>query len=93
MTPEHPSDVVALIGQALYGDDWAGPMSRDFALNERTARRIKAAHLAGEAYRVAPGLLTDLRTAMLAQRRQIDALLPEVDRALITLDQDAPDRP
>ena len=71
------TDAAGLIeqaGLALYGEEWAAPMARALALNERTVRRIKAAAKAGEAYPVAPGALAELKGLLLARGRELAAL-------------------
>lgn len=70
----HPSQLVAEAGAALFGEDWAAPLARLLDLNERTVRRLKAAAIAGQPYPIAPGVLAELKAALLAQAQGLQHL-------------------
>jgi hypothetical protein len=75
--PRHASEVVALVGTALFGDEWSGQLAQLLDLNPRTARRIAAAAREGRDYPSARALIGDLGPLMdtleieLAQRAEL----------------------
>lgn len=62
--PPSPTQDLATIGRALFGEDWAGPLAGLANVNARTLSRIKAAAAAGEEYPAARGVLAALYEAL-----------------------------
>ncbi|WGM47669.1 hypothetical protein KOAAANKH_02551 [Brevundimonas sp. NIBR10] len=74
------AQLFAQAGKQLFGDNWQQNMAR--ALNwpidergqNRTVQRIKAAADAGEEYRIAPGVLTEIAGLMEVRSAQSKAM-------------------
>lgn len=74
------AQLVAHAGKLLFGDNWQQPTARllgwpiDPRGQNRTVQRIKAAADAGEEYRIAPGVLAELATALQVRSDQAAAM-------------------
>lgn len=76
---DQPSDaqLVASVGAALYGEEWAAPLGRWLGVNVRTMQRLKAAVSEGRGYPLNPRLLAHL-AALLRERARMH--LVDADR-------------
>lgn len=54
------AQLFAEAGRTLYGDHWQSPMARLLGINLRSVQYIAAAAEAGESYRIAPGVMTEI---------------------------------
>lgn len=87
MTTPTNAQLFAQAGRALYGDNWQQPTARllgwpiDPRGQNRTVQRIKAAADAGEEYRIAPGVLAELATALQVRSDQAAAMAKSLNMA------------
>lgn len=72
-----PVDLLTGVGEALYGDDWTGPMARDLGVNRRTVLRWKRAErripatIAQDLINLLQGQRTDICRAIRGLRRYV----------------------
>lgn len=81
-THEARAALVCTAGLTLYGEEWCAHLARDLRVNERTLRRIRAAYLAGEDYRIADGLLADLAAFLRGRADTLQAVAASIGRHL-----------
>ena len=71
--------IVARLGRALYGADWARALAREVGLNERTAQRLRAAAEAGAPYPFSPGAMADLIALAEHRRGELESLIDQAE--------------
>jgi hypothetical protein len=80
-----PTEIPAAVeraGRALFGELWQQPLARLLNINSRTIQRIAAAARAGQAYAIAPDVLSRLVQALKARGPEIEASRVELEAAL-----------
>jgi len=68
------AQLFAAAGRALYGENWQSPMARKLGINLRSVQYIAAAAEAGNSYRIAPGIMSEL-VDLLKERRDVADVL------------------
>jgi hypothetical protein len=75
--PENP-EVIARVGELLYGPYWVAPLAREIGVDVKVLLQVKHAARFGGTYPVGPGVMLKLRGLVrqrLAQLKQVDNLL------------------
>lgn len=80
--PMTRAELVAAAGRALFGDQWQAPTADLLKLNLRTVQRLAEAMRQGRDYRVADGVLTDLKAALTARSTDCKRMTSAIEREL-----------